>query len=84
MCSGLTSVAAASRTFAGYFAELVRLPALLVALQFVLVLSAINYRGPRADDLSLLGVVSCTYLASPWTGWDVPRYWTQAHCSRSA
>jgi basic amino acid/polyamine antiporter, APA family len=45
MCSGLTSVAAASRTFAGYFEVFVTLPALVVAFAFILLLTAINFRG---------------------------------------
>lgn len=58
MCSGLTSVAAASRTFAGYFAEFVTLPAVLVALLFVLVLAAINYRGV-AESVKFNVVLTC-------------------------
>jgi len=45
MCSGLTSVAAASRAFAGYLEEIVTLPVLVVAFGFILVLAAVNYRG---------------------------------------
>jgi amino acid transporter len=45
MCSGLTSVAAASRTFAGYLESFITLPALLVAFAFVLMLTAVNFRG---------------------------------------
>lgn len=45
MCSGLTSAGAASRGFAGYFQELVALPPLIVALAFLLILAAINFRG---------------------------------------
>lgn len=45
MCSALTSVAAASRTFAGYSEEFIVLPAVLVAFAFILVLAAINFRG---------------------------------------
>jgi amino acid transporter len=45
MCSGLTSVAAASRTFAGYFQEFAALPVLALAFAFVLALAVLNYRG---------------------------------------
>jgi APA family basic amino acid/polyamine antiporter len=45
MCSGLTSVAAASRTFAGYLEAFVTLPSLVVAFAFILLLTAINFRG---------------------------------------
>jgi APA family basic amino acid/polyamine antiporter len=45
MCSGLTSVAAASRTFAGYLEAFVTMPAVIVAFAFILVLTAINFRG---------------------------------------
>jgi amino acid transporter len=45
MCSGLTSVAAASRTFAGYFQEFLSVPVLIVAFAFIIALAAINFRG---------------------------------------
>jgi amino acid transporter len=45
MCSGLTSVAAASRTFAGYSEVFLSLPSIVVAFAFVLALTVINYRG---------------------------------------
>ena len=45
MSSGLTSAGAASRGFAGYFQELAPLPELAVALVFLLVLAAVNFRG---------------------------------------
>lgn len=46
MCSGLTSAAAASRAFAGdYLQEFVSLPALLVAIAFLIMLGVINFRG---------------------------------------
>jgi amino acid transporter len=46
MCSGLTSAAAASRAFAGdYLQEFVSLPALAVAIAFLVVLGLINFRG---------------------------------------
>ena len=58
MCSGLTSVAAASRTFAGYSAEFLPLPALVVALAFVLLLAAINFRGV-AESVKINVVLTC-------------------------
>jgi amino acid transporter len=58
MCSGLTSVAAASRTFAGYFEQFMTLPVLAVAFAFVLVLSVINYRGV-AESVKVNVVLTC-------------------------
>lgn len=58
MCSGLTSVAAASRTFAGYFEEFITLPVLVVSFAFVLVLAAINYRGV-AESVKFNVVLTC-------------------------
>ena len=58
MCSGLTSVAAASRTFAGYFEEFMTLPVLVVAFAFVLVLSVINYRG-ISESVKFNVVLTC-------------------------
>jgi amino acid transporter len=62
MCSGLTSVAAASRTFAGYFSEFLTLPTLLVAFVFIVVLAAINYRGV-AESVKLNVVLTCIELS---------------------
>lgn len=65
MCSGLTSAGAASRGFAGYFAELVPAgyapPALLVAIGFLLVLGAINFRGV-AESVKANVVLTCVEL----------------------
>ncbi len=58
MCSGLTSVAAASRTFAGYFEAFVTLPAIAVAFVFILGLTAINFRGV-AESVKLNVVLTC-------------------------
>jgi amino acid transporter len=58
MCSGLTSVAAASRTFAGYFEEFMTAPALVVAFAFVLILTAINFRGV-AESVKFNVVLTC-------------------------
>jgi amino acid transporter len=62
MCSALTSVGAASRTFAGYSQEFLPLPALLVAFGFILVLAAINYRGV-AESVKLNVVLTCIELS---------------------
>ncbi len=46
MASGLTSASAASKAFAGdYLGQFVQLPTLLVALGFILVVAAVNFRG---------------------------------------
>jgi amino acid transporter len=45
MCSGLTSVATASRAFAGYLQELAVLPVLPVAFAFIIAAAAVNFRG---------------------------------------
>ncbi len=58
MCSGLTSVAAASRTFAGYFEEFLSLPVLVVAFTFIIGLAAINFRGV-AESVKLNVVLTC-------------------------
>jgi APA family basic amino acid/polyamine antiporter len=58
MCSGLTSVAAASRTFAGYLEAFVTLPAVVVAFVFILALTAINFRGV-AESVKFNVVLTC-------------------------
>jgi amino acid transporter len=58
MCSALTSVAAASRTFAGYSEEFIVLPAVLVAFVFILVLAAINFRGV-GESVKVNVVLTC-------------------------
>ncbi len=46
MCSGITSASTAARAFGGdYLAEFVSLPVVLVALLFLVVLAAVNFRG---------------------------------------
>jgi amino acid transporter len=62
MCSGLTSVGAASRTFAGYSAEFLPLPALAVAVVFVLILAAINFRGV-AESVKINVVLTCIEMS---------------------
>ena len=62
MCSGLTSVAAASRAFAGYLEELVSLPVLAVAFSFIVVLAAVNFRG-IAESVKLNVILTCVELS---------------------
>ena len=45
LCSGLTSVGAASRTFAGYFQELAAVPVWLLVALFIVGLALLNFRG---------------------------------------
>lgn len=46
MCSGITSESTSARTFGGdYLAEFVTLPVVLVAVVFLIVLAAVNFRG---------------------------------------
>jgi amino acid transporter len=45
MCSALTSVAAASRTFHGYFQEFAAVPLVLLVPVFIVGLAVINFRG---------------------------------------
>ena len=45
MCSALTSVAAASRTFHGYFQEFAAVPLVLLVPAFIVGLAVINFRG---------------------------------------
>ena len=60
--SGLTSAGAASRSFAGYLQELIALPQLPVALAFLLVLAAVNFRGV-VESVRLNVVLTCIELA---------------------
>jgi APA family basic amino acid/polyamine antiporter len=61
MSSGLTSAGAASRSFAGYFQELADVPPLVVALTFVVVLAAVNFRGV-AESVRFNLVCTCVEL----------------------
>jgi amino acid transporter len=45
LCSGLTSVGAASRTFAGYFQELASVPVAVLVPVFIVGLALLNFRG---------------------------------------
>jgi APA family basic amino acid/polyamine antiporter len=62
MCSGLTSVAAASRTFAGYFQELFAAPLIILVPIFVIGLAFINYRGV-VESVRLNVVLTCIELS---------------------
>jgi len=62
MCSGLTSVAAASRTFAGYFQELAVAPLIVLVPLFVVGLAIINYRG-ITESVRLNVVLTCIELS---------------------
>jgi amino acid transporter len=62
MCSALTSVAAASRTFAGYFQELASLPLLVLVPVFVVGLAIVNYRG-IAESVKLNVAMTCVELS---------------------
>jgi amino acid transporter len=62
MSSGLTSAAAASRSFAGYFQEFAALPAVLVAFVFIAVLAIVNFRGV-VESVKLNVVLTCVELA---------------------
>jgi APA family basic amino acid/polyamine antiporter len=61
-CSGLTSVAAASRAFAGYFQELYTAPLVLLVPLFIVGLAAINLRGVE-DSVKLNVVMTCIELS---------------------
>jgi amino acid transporter len=62
MCSALTSVAAASRAFAGYFQELAIAPLVLLVPVFIIGLAAINFRGV-AESVKVNVVLTCIELA---------------------
>jgi len=62
MCSALTSVGAASRTFAGYFQELAAAPLVLLVPVFIIGLALINYRGV-AESVKVNVVMTCIELA---------------------
>src|SRR5512143_2647174 len=62
MCSGLTSVAAASRTFAGYFQEIYAVPLLALVPLFVIGLASVNMRGVE-ESVKLNIVMTCIELS---------------------
>lgn len=62
MCSALTSVAAASRTFAGYFQEIAALPLVLLVPVFIVGLALVNLRGV-AESVKANVAMTCVELA---------------------
>ena len=62
MCSALTSVGAASRTFAGYFQEFAATPLVLLVPVFIVGLALINFRGV-AESVKANVVMTCIELA---------------------
>ena len=63
MCSGLASAATLSRAFGGdYLSEFVDLPIVLVALVFLVVMAAVNFRG-IGESVKLNVVLTCIELA---------------------
>ena len=62
MCSALTSVAAASRAFSGYFQELAVVPLAVLVPLFILGLAYINFRGV-GESVKLNVVMTCVELA---------------------
>jgi amino acid transporter len=61
MCSALTSVAAASRAFSGYFQEIAVAPLVVLVPLFILVLAWINFRG-IAESVKINVVLTCIEL----------------------
>ena len=61
MCSALTSVAAASRAFAGYFQELAVVPLVVLVPLFILSLAYINFRGV-GESVKLNVAMTCVEL----------------------
>jgi amino acid transporter len=62
MCSALTSVAAASRAFSGYFQELAAVPLVVLVPVFILGLAYINFRGV-GESVKLNVAMTCVELA---------------------
>ena len=62
MCSALTSVAAASRAFSGYFQELAAVPLLVLVPLFILGLAYVNFRGV-GESVKLNVAMTCVELA---------------------
>jgi amino acid transporter len=62
MCSALTSVGAASRTFAGYFQEFAAAPLVLLVPLFIIGLALINFRGV-AESVKVNVVMTCIEVA---------------------
>jgi amino acid transporter len=61
MCSALTSVAAASRAFSGYFQELAVAPLVILVPLFIVVLAWINFRG-IVESVKVNVVLTCIEL----------------------
>jgi amino acid transporter len=61
MCSALTSVAAASRAFSGYFQELAVAPLVVLVPVFILGLAWINFRG-IVESVKINVVLTCIEL----------------------
>ncbi len=61
MCSALTSVAAASRAFSGYFQELAAAPLVLLVPLFIVALAWINFRGIE-ESVKVNVVLTCIEL----------------------
>jgi amino acid transporter len=61
MCSALTSVAAASRAFSGYFQELAAVPLFVLVPLFILGLAYINFRGV-GESVKLNVAMTCVEL----------------------
>jgi amino acid transporter len=62
MCSALTSVAAASRAFSGYFQELAAVPLVVLVPLFILGLAYINFRGV-GESVKANVAMTCVELA---------------------
>jgi APA family basic amino acid/polyamine antiporter len=62
MCSALTSVAAASRAFSGYFQELAAVPLVVLVPLFILGLAYVNFRGV-GESVKLNVAMTCVELA---------------------
>jgi APA family basic amino acid/polyamine antiporter len=61
MCSALTSVAAASRAFSGYFQELAAVPLVVLVPLFILGLAYVNFRGV-GESVKLNVLMTCVEL----------------------
>ena len=61
MCSALTSVAAASRAFSGYFQELAVAPLIVLVPLFIIGLATINFRG-IVESVKVNVVLTCIEL----------------------
>lgn len=62
MCSALTSVAAASRAFSGYFQEIAAIPLVVLVPLFILGLAYVNFRGV-GESVKINVAFTCIELA---------------------